>query len=96
MRTHISVPDDLIQEIDKLAGRRKRSAFIEEAIRVKLINERQKAAFDKSGGPLDPEKYPHWRTSEAVSAWVSARRKEDQELRDRDLPKIKRTTKRPA
>ena len=78
MRAHISLPKDLVDEIDEIAGLRKRSQFIEEAIRLKLLNERQKRALAAPGPGLDPKKYPHWATPELSSKWVHDMRRADQ------------------
>ena len=83
MRTHIVLPDDLIEEIDAIAGPRKRSQFIEEAVRAKVLNERQKRAMEAvlRGPGLDPEKHPYWSTPEKTSEWVHNMRVEDEKLR---------------
>jgi predicted transcriptional regulator len=80
MRTHISLPDDLVREIDEFAGARGRSAFIEDAIRRKLINERLKLALKRAEDlpGLDAEKYPYWATPELTSQWVHDMRRADQ------------------
>lgn len=78
MRTHVSLPDNLVAEIDSIAGPRNRSAFIEEAIRMKLINERQKRALANLGPGLDAKDYPHWATPELTSKWVHDMRRADQ------------------
>ena len=85
MRAHISLPRDLIVEIDEFAGPRKRSQFIEEAIRLKLLNERQKRAVAKPSPALDPKKYPYWATPEKTSQWVRESRRQDDERLDRKL-----------
>lgn len=36
MRTHVILPEDLVEAVDAQAGKGKRSQFIEEAIREKL------------------------------------------------------------
>ncbi len=80
MRTHISLPEDLVREIDEIAGPRNRSAFIEEAVRRKLQNERQKRAIAQlaEGPGLDAADYPHWATPELTSKWVHDMRQADQ------------------
>ncbi len=40
MRTHVILPDDLVEGVDKLVGKRKRSRFVEEAVLEKLKRER--------------------------------------------------------
>jgi hypothetical protein len=80
MRTHISLPEDLVREIDEYAGPRGRSAFIEDAVRRKLLNERQKRAIERASElpGLDPKDYPHWATPELTSQWVHDMRRADQ------------------
>ena len=82
MRAHISLPDDLVEEVDEIAGPRKRSQFIEEAVRIKLLNERQKRALALPGPTLDPKKYPHWATPELTTEWVHDLRRADQAYTD--------------
>jgi len=76
MRTHVSLPRDLVQEIDEFAGPRGRSAFIEEAVRRKLLNERQKRALKNFQGLKGD--YPYWATPELTSKWVHDMRQADQ------------------
>ncbi len=78
-RTHVVLPEELIEKIDKVAGKRKRSSFIEEAVRHKLLNEAQKQVFRKAKGILNLADYPEWDTPEKVSAWVAAQRELDDE-----------------
>lgn len=44
-RIHVVLPRDLVEAIDRIAGRRKRSQFIVEAVREKLTRERQTDAL---------------------------------------------------
>lgn len=76
-RAHVVLPEELIEEIDRLAGKRKRSQFIEAAVREKLTRERQSAALRESAGVLDPNDYPDWSTPEKVSTWVRKSRQQD-------------------
>lgn len=46
------LPDDLIIEIDKRAGARMRSKFLEEAARERLYREKLSDAFEKARGIL--------------------------------------------
>ena len=87
MRTHISLPEELVRQIDEIAGPRNRSAFIEEAVRRKLLNERQKRAIAMlaEGPGLDPKDYPHWATPELTSQWVHDMRQADNERLERKL-----------
>jgi hypothetical protein len=90
MRTHVSLPRELIAEIDEIAGPRKRSEFIEEAVRQKLLNERQKRALRRAAElpGLDPEKFPYWATPEKVSQWVRESRQRDNERLEQKLRRL--------
>lgn len=74
MRTHVVLPDELVREVDALVGPRKRSEFIEDALRAKLQRERQKWAIERGAGVLKAEDYPGWASSEMIRAWVRADR----------------------
>ena len=74
--TNVTLPADLVEEIDQLAGRRNRSRFIEEAARAKLRREQLRLAIERTAGVLKAEDYPEWATSEMVVEWVRARRAE--------------------
>lgn len=84
-RTHIVLPEDLIEQVDKIAGKRKRSRFIEEAIRQMLSREALRKALDEARGVLSAEDYPEWSTPERTSAWVHRSRQEDDAHRRRKL-----------
>jgi len=77
MRAHMILPEDLLEEVDRVAGKRKRSRFVESAIREKLSREALATALRESAGAIDLEAYPEWETPEDVSAWVRASRRED-------------------
>jgi metal-responsive CopG/Arc/MetJ family transcriptional regulator len=66
--------EGLLKEVDRLAGKRKRSRFVEEALKEKLSRERLKHALNVSAGVLDPIDYPDWNTPEKASAWVRSSR----------------------
>lgn len=70
MRTHVVLPDDLVEGVDALVGSRGRSRFIAEATVEKLQHERLAKAIEEGAGILDPKKYPHWSTPEKIDKWV--------------------------
>ncbi len=74
---NLSLPEDLVAELDGVAGPRKRSAFAEEALRRAIKRERFRIAGERYAGSLKPEDYPHWRTSEDVVEWVRMMRAEE-------------------
>ena len=58
MRTHIVVPEALIAEVDRVAGKRRRSRFVEDAIREKLSRENLRDALVATAGILPASDYP--------------------------------------
>jgi metal-responsive CopG/Arc/MetJ family transcriptional regulator len=79
LRTHIILPDRLIEEIDGLVGKRKRSRFVEEAIREKLKRGALLKAIKNTAGMLPAEEYPAWETSDKAAEWVRESRQGDVE-----------------
>ncbi len=74
---NLSLPEDLVADLDEVAGPRKRSAFAEEALRRAIKREQFRIVAEEVAGSLDPEDYPHWRTSEDVVEWVRMMRAEE-------------------
>ena len=76
MATNLSLPPDLVAEVDAVAGKRNRSAFVEDAVRRKLRRERLRQAIERTAGAWKAEDYPEFATSEKVVEWVRALRAE--------------------
>jgi metal-responsive CopG/Arc/MetJ family transcriptional regulator len=72
--TNLSLPRDLVDEVDEVAGRRNRSAFVEEAIRKALKRERLRIGMERARGIMTREEYPEFATSEQVVEWVREQR----------------------
>jgi predicted transcriptional regulator len=85
VRTHIVVSRDLLDAIDRAAGRRRRSEFIAEALREKLTRLVQRQAFNAATGILADADYPEWETPEKTSAWVRSLRADDERSRREKL-----------
>ena len=84
MRTHVILPDEIVEQIDGLVGKGKRSKFVEEAVREKLRIDRALAALDATFGICSAEDYPEWATPESTYAWVRKMREEaDESMRDK-------------
>lgn len=77
VRTHLVVPQDLVASVDRLVGRRRRSAFFAEAAAEKLARLRLAEAAEQAAGSLASVDVPGWETPEAASAWVRASRQAD-------------------
>ena len=76
MRTHVILPEDLVKSVDDLAGKGKRSQFIEEAIREKVRIDTLLAALEATAGAFSAKDHPHWDTPEIVASWVRESRRE--------------------
>jgi metal-responsive CopG/Arc/MetJ family transcriptional regulator len=79
-RAHVVLPDELLSELDDLVGPRGRSQYIADAVREKMMRERQHHALIASAGILADEEIPEWETSEAVIEWVSRGRTDDRSM----------------
>ena len=76
MRTHVVLPEDLVKAVDALAGKGKRSRFIEDAVREKLRSEALLSALEQTAGVLPVDKYPEWSDREQVASWVRETRQQ--------------------
>ena len=86
-RIHVVLPNSLLEEIDRIAGPRRRSEYIAETLEQSVLRERQRQAIQETTGILSDDEYPEWSTPEKTSAWV--RRTRDLESQRLD-EKIKR------
>jgi metal-responsive CopG/Arc/MetJ family transcriptional regulator len=91
VRTHIVLPRDVIEAVDRVAGRRKRSEFIAAAVRDSLIRAQQREALENTAGALAGSDYPEWETPEKTSAWVRKLREEDNRSLERKLRRWSRS-----
>lgn len=87
-RTHVLLPPDIVEAVDRLVGQRRRSQFLADAAREKLqridaehrFTERVTAARAAAGSLADRH-IPEWATTESADAWVrQQRRARDQRL----------------
>lgn len=75
-RTNLILPDELVAEVDRIAGPRMRSAYVAEAVEARLQRDRLKEVVERTAGVLDPSAYPYWSSADDVVAWVRALRAE--------------------
>ena len=76
--TNLTLPADLVAQVDAVAGSRGRSRFIEEATRDALRRERLRVAIKRSAGAWAgrDDLPPGWATADGVAEWVRALRAE--------------------
>jgi predicted nucleic acid-binding protein len=72
MRLHISLAEDLVAELDRRVGRRRRSAFIAETVGRALDDERRWDQIEAAIGALGGREH-EW--DDDPAAWVAAQRR---------------------
>ena len=80
IRTHVIIPKELLDSIDRLVGRRARSRFLAEAAEEKVRRIRlAKSARRVAGSLAGKDTPPEWETSEGAARWVHESRRADAE-----------------
>jgi hypothetical protein len=74
MRLHISLADDLVAELDRRVGRRRRSAFIAQTIRRALDDERRWQDIEAAMDAI-PDDGHEW--DDDPAGWVRSQRAAD-------------------
>ena len=75
MRIHIALDDELVAELDRRAGARRRSAFVAELIKRGLEDERRWDDIESALGSV-PDSGHEWDDDPAM--WVRRQRQGDQ------------------
>lgn len=75
MRVHISLDEELIHELDKRVGARRRSTFIAAAVQRALDDERRWEAIEGALGGIDDDAEHDWDADPA--GWVRDQRRVD-------------------
>jgi hypothetical protein len=76
-RTHVVLPVDVVAEIDKLVGKRGRSAFLAELARREIKIRHQRDVLRETAGAWKSEDHPE--LAEGAAAWISQMRALDNE-----------------
>ncbi len=74
IKTHLAIPEDLVAEVDRVAGKRKRSLFIAEATREKLAKERFLKVLAETSGSWSDKSHPELRTAKDVESYIREKR----------------------
>ena len=80
-RTNVTLPEEMIQEIDEMAGPRGRSAYVAEAVRARLKRDRMRKVFDETYGAASG--HSQWQDADEAYRWVRSLR--DGSARDERL-----------
>lgn len=75
-RTNLTLPVELMRQVDELAGPRGRSRYVADAVAQRVKRDRLRRAIDAAAGSLIP-KNGRRMTREEVSAWVEELRSEE-------------------
>ena len=73
-RTNVTLPEELLREVDELAGPRGRSAFVVEAIGARVKRERLRRALDAARGVYVGT--PFWMDADAAYRWIRQQRED--------------------
>jgi metal-responsive CopG/Arc/MetJ family transcriptional regulator len=74
-RTNLTIPTELLAQVDELAGPRGRSQFVAEAVAAKVKRERLRKALDAARGAWIGT--PSYMTPDEAYRWVRSMREED-------------------
>jgi hypothetical protein len=75
-RAHVVLPVEVVAEIDKLVGKRRRSAFLTEVARDEIQRRQQRNALRAARGAWKDEDHPE--LNDGAAAWVSRIRSESE------------------
>jgi hypothetical protein len=73
-KAHLVIPHEVLEEVDRIAGKRKRSLFITEATREKLERELFLKTLDETAGVWTDKNHPELRTDGDVERYVREKR----------------------
>jgi len=74
-RTNLTLPEDLLREVDNLAGPRGRSRYVAEAVAQRVRRDKLGRAIRDTAGILAGN--PGQMSREAVTAWIDELRSEE-------------------
>ncbi len=81
-RAHVVVDEAILKEIDRLAGKKKRSSFIEDAAKKELQRLKQLSLLRKLKGSWADEDHSEMKGRAGTTKWVrNLRRENDDTLR---------------
>jgi metal-responsive CopG/Arc/MetJ family transcriptional regulator len=74
-RTNLTLPEDLMAEVDELAGPRGRSRYVAEAVAQRVKRDKLGKAIRETAGIMVGK--PGWMSPDEVVAWVDFLRNEE-------------------
>jgi hypothetical protein len=80
-RTHVIAPKELIEEVDRIVGPRRRSEFITDAVTEKLRREKLIRLTREVMKLPPPEVISEWATPESTAKWLRDGRTDSRPIR---------------
>ena len=77
-RAHVVVDESILKEIDRLAGKKKRSSFIEDAAKKELQRLNQLSLLRRLKGAWRDEDHPDMQGKGGTYKWVRKLRREEE------------------
>jgi metal-responsive CopG/Arc/MetJ family transcriptional regulator len=74
-RTNVTIPEELLAQVDELAGPRGRSQFVADAVAAKVKRERLRKALDAARGSLKGTS--SYMGPDEAYRWIRSMREED-------------------
>jgi hypothetical protein len=79
-RAHVIIEEDIVKEIDRLIGKRKRSSFIAAAAKRELKRIRQLSVLKELKGSWKDVDHPELAGREGTYKWVRRLREKDEKI----------------
>jgi metal-responsive CopG/Arc/MetJ family transcriptional regulator len=76
-RTNVTIPEELLAQVDELAGPRGRSQFVAQAVAAKVKRERLRKALDEARGAWVGT--PSYMTPDEAYRWIRSMRDEERD-----------------
>jgi len=73
-KAHVVMNHDILNEIDRVAGKRRRSFFIEQATMEKLEREKFLKVLEETKGAWSDKRHPELKTSKDMEQYVREKR----------------------
>lgn len=74
-KAHLVIPQEVLEEVDRVAGKRRRSLFVAEATKEKLERERFLSVLEETSGAWTDSNHPELKTIKDVDRYVREKRR---------------------
>jgi len=74
-KAHLVFPEEILKEVDQIAGKRRRNLFIVEATQEKLERERFLKALEETKGVWTANRHPELKTKRDLEMYLREKRR---------------------